>query len=174
MVPTSAWDIVCDASVSPVLSTGCEGLDYLLGGGFRKGITELCGEAGVGKTQLALQLLLQVQLPVQEGGLQGNAFFLSTEGEVPIVRLSQMQDFFKLKHPWAQSFDFLQHVFLARVQTVDEQEEVVMKRLPLLLARQNVKLVVIDSIAALLRVEFSADESIERAEHMFTLAAQLK
>lgn len=49
-----------------------------------------------------------------------------------------------------------------------------MKRLPLLLSRQNVKLVVIDSIAALLRVEFSADQSIERAEHMFSLAAQLK
>ncbi|CAJ1030660.1 putative recA bacterial DNA recombination protein/Rad51 [Leishmania utingensis] len=42
-------------------STGCLGLDQALGGrGFRSGwVTEVYGEAGAGKTQLALQCLLQ-------------------------------------------------------------------------------------------------------------------
>jgi DNA repair protein RadB len=42
------------------LPSGCESLDSLLGGGFESGIiTELYGEAGTGKTNIALQLAVQ-------------------------------------------------------------------------------------------------------------------
>lgn len=52
------------------LSVGCPVLDQLLRGGLPVGgITELAGESGAGKTQLALQLCLSVQYPVQHGGL---------------------------------------------------------------------------------------------------------
>lgn len=52
------------------LSVGCPLLDELLRGGLPTGgIVELSGESGAGKTQLALQLCLSVQLPVQHGGL---------------------------------------------------------------------------------------------------------
>lgn len=51
-----------------------------------------------GKTQVALQLLLQVQLPIAEGGLEGGAFFLSTEGDIPVNRLNQLQEAFKTKY----------------------------------------------------------------------------
>ena len=43
------------------LSSGCIAIDKVIGGGFSAGIlTEICGEAGSGKTTLSLQLLLQV------------------------------------------------------------------------------------------------------------------
>lgn len=42
------------------LGMGCQPLDDLLDQGLRPGITELCGESASGKTQLVLQLLLQV------------------------------------------------------------------------------------------------------------------
>lgn len=52
------------------LSLGCPVLDALLRGGLPlDGITELAGRSSAGKTQLALQLCLAVQLPRQYGGL---------------------------------------------------------------------------------------------------------
>lgn len=46
------------------LSSGCTKLDDFLRGGFqKKGITQIFGEAGTGKTQLALQLCLTAQIP---------------------------------------------------------------------------------------------------------------
>lgn len=51
------------------LSTGCPILDHAIGGGFpARGITELAGESGCGKTQLCLQLCLSVQYSQLQGG----------------------------------------------------------------------------------------------------------
>lgn len=52
------------------LTTGCSKFDTLLEGGItNRGITQIYGAASTGKTQLALQLCLTVQLPKTEGGL---------------------------------------------------------------------------------------------------------
>lgn len=46
------------------LTSGCSKIDSALRGGFsRKGITQIYGSAGTGKTQFALQLCLTVQIP---------------------------------------------------------------------------------------------------------------
>lgn len=56
------------------LSVGCPLLDVFLGGGvLLQGITELAGQSGAGKTQLALQLAITVQLPPSHGGLDSGA-----------------------------------------------------------------------------------------------------
>ena len=48
-----------DSCLAP-LSLGCPALDALLSGGVpRRGITELAGESGSGKTQLCLQMALE-------------------------------------------------------------------------------------------------------------------
>lgn len=63
------------------LSVGCVVLDELLRGGVPVwGITELSGQSGAGKTQLALQLCLCVQYPTQYGGLDS--------GNVPWLQIS--------------------------------------------------------------------------------------
>jgi DNA-repair protein XRCC3 len=49
----------------------------------------------------------------------------------------------------------------------------VSQRVPILLSRGLVRLVVVDSVAALFRSEFQADEGIERARHMLAFAATL-
>lgn len=52
------------------ITTGCKQLDNFLGGGIAvRGITEVAGESGSGKTQLGLQLALHAQLPHTSGGL---------------------------------------------------------------------------------------------------------
>lgn len=63
------------------LSVGCPLLDELLRGGLPVGVvTELSGESGAGKTQLALQLCLSVQFPAQHGGLGAGKFPLCPLG----------------------------------------------------------------------------------------------
>lgn len=43
-------------------------------------ITEICGAAGVGKTQLCMQFCVNVQIPEKFGGLGGKAIYIDTEG----------------------------------------------------------------------------------------------
>lgn len=57
------------------LSSGCEGLDRLLGGGFEPGIiTQIYGEAGTGKTTI----ILQTAIGAVSRGLK--VIFIDTEG----------------------------------------------------------------------------------------------
>ena len=54
------------------LTTGCDILtDFFRGGFVPKKLYEIYGESGSGKTQFAIQLLLQSLLPTQYGGLEG-------------------------------------------------------------------------------------------------------
>lgn len=62
------------------LSLGDQIIDHQLEGGFPpRCLIEIFGKAGSGKTHLALQSCLTVQLPVSEGGLGGGAFYIDTE-----------------------------------------------------------------------------------------------
>lgn len=57
----TAEELLHDYYYSRKLSTGCSDIDSCLDGGIPiQGITELSGESSSGKTQLGLQLLLQV------------------------------------------------------------------------------------------------------------------
>lgn len=59
------------------LSTGCPKLDNILNGGIAlHGLTEIVGPAGLGKTQIALQLCITAQLPEQLGGLNCGMIFI--------------------------------------------------------------------------------------------------
>ncbi|KAA0013918.1 MAG: DNA repair and recombination protein RadA [Thermoplasmata archaeon] len=75
------------------LTTGSKALDELLGGGFEtQAITELFGEFGSGKTQIAHQLCVNVQLSEDEGGLDGEAIFIDTENTFRPERILQMAE----------------------------------------------------------------------------------
>ena len=111
-------------SINRKLTTLCPHMDdWLRGGVPTRSVTEFVGEAGAGKTQLVLQLLLSAQLPESEGGLDGSAVYVHTEGRAPVGRLKQIADC----HPALLSFqksqkkekhDFLKNVIL--VQTLDD------------------------------------------------------
>ena len=54
------------------LSTSCPVLDnWLKGGLLVPGVTEIAGTSAAGKTQICMQLSLSVQLPAEQGGLDG-------------------------------------------------------------------------------------------------------
>jgi RecA/RadA recombinase len=52
--------------------------------------SEIAGKAGLGKTQLCLQLCATVQVPSVLGGLEGEAVFLDTEGAFCGERMAEV------------------------------------------------------------------------------------
>eukprot|EP00094_Tigriopus_californicus_P012226 TCALIF_11816-PA protein Name:"Similar to rhp57 DNA repair protein rhp57 (Schizosaccharomyces pombe (strain 972 / ATCC 24843))" AED:0.00 eAED:0.00 QI:202/1/0.5/1/1/1/2/0/116 len=82
------------AKSAPSLRTFNAGLDQFLGERpFPMGsLTEICGEAGSGKSQWCLHLCAVVQLPLSMEGLAGSAVYLDTEGSFNGARMRQMAD----------------------------------------------------------------------------------
>jgi RAD51-like protein 2 len=71
--------------------TFCAKFDDMLGGGIPLGkITEICGSAGTGKTQLCMQLAVDVTFPGEFGGVAGHTLYIDTEGSMVVERLAQM------------------------------------------------------------------------------------
>ncbi|NXK88307.1 XRCC3 protein, partial [Formicarius rufipectus] len=161
------------------LSLGCSVLDNLLKGGIPLvGITELAGESSAGKTQISLQLCLCVQYPYEYGGLESGAVYICTEDAFPSKRLHQLIDQqHKLRADVPaeviQKIKFGNSIFVEHAADIDTFHKCITKRLSLLLARGMVRLVVIDSIAALFRCEFGVSESVTKARYLQTFGAQL-
>uniref|UniRef100_A0A6B2LDH7 DNA repair protein RAD51 homolog 3 n=1 Tax=Arcella intermedia TaxID=1963864 RepID=A0A6B2LDH7_9EUKA len=73
--------------------TFCKDIDVMLGGGVPTGkITEFCGVPGIGKTQMAIQLTVNVHIPAAFGGAEGHAIYIDTEGSFMIERAVEMAE----------------------------------------------------------------------------------
>ncbi|XP_009956514.1 PREDICTED: DNA repair protein XRCC3 [Leptosomus discolor] len=161
------------------LSLGCSVLDTLLKGGIPLvGITELAGESSAGKTQICLQLCLCAQYPYNYGGLESGAVYICTEDVFPSKRLQQLIDQqHKLRADVPaeiiQKIKFGNNIFVEHAADLDTFHNCITKRVSLLLARGMVRLVVIDSIAALFRCEFGVSDSVVKARYLQTFGAQL-
>lgn len=162
------------------LSLGCPVLDWLVGGGLPlQGITELAGRSSTGKTQLALQLCLAVQLPPRHGGLEAGAVFVSTEDAFPSRRLQQLigqQQQLRTDVPAdvLGRIPFGDRIFVEHVADVDSLLQCVTTKVPVLLARGLVRLLVIDSVAAPFRCEFPGPDAAPRARLLQALGAALR
>jgi DNA repair protein RadA len=131
------------------LKTHAKGLDELLGGGFEtQSITELFGEFGSGKTQVALQLCVNVQRGMEEGGLDGHAVFIDTENTFRPERITQMAE--------AKDMDpqeVLRKIHVARAFNSNHQMMLVEKAAEV--AKEHpIRLIVVDSLTAHFRAEF--------------------
>ncbi|XP_039111739.1 DNA repair protein XRCC3 isoform X2 [Hyaena hyaena] len=162
------------------LSLGCPVLDGLLRGGLPlDGVTELAGHSSAGKTQLALQLCLAVQLPPRHGGLEAGAVYVCTEDVFPNSRLQQLiaqQRHLRADVPGEviAKVRFGSQIFIEHVADVDALLECVRKKVPVLLSRGMARLVVIDSVAAPFRCEFDGPASVPRARRLQELGATLR
>ncbi|CAM9331226.1 unnamed protein product, partial [Phaeothamnion confervicola] len=162
------------------LSFGCEVLDAAFGGGVPlHGITEIAGEAGAGKTQLCLQLLLeQARLSTAEGIVGGKACVLSCgEGRFPSRRLRQLADTVATtKLGLVDGSALMDGVCILTLHNPEQQVEALQSQLPALMARERVRLVVIDTISALFRSTFGGSQRdvAGRAPVLIAMAQQMK
>ena len=166
MKPVTAFKLWKKENSEAVLKSGCDVLDAALGGGLRKGIIEISGESGTGKTQLAILFILQATLPIEKGGLGGKSVYIATEA-FNSIRLQTLQHHFEKKYEISCGDNILLH----KLYTRDQQENVIFNELPNYVKNENVKLLVIDSIASFFRFE---TEYISRARSMNNICQFLK
>ncbi len=133
------------------ISTGSQNLNNLLGGGIEtRAMTEAFGAFGSGKSQIAHQIAVNVQLPENQGGAAGKAVWIDTEGTFRPERIKQIAE--------AQGLDFektLKNIFVARAFNSDHQMLLVDKVKDLIKKGEPIKLLIIDSMTAHFRAEFT-------------------
>ncbi|MFO7966921.1 MAG: DNA repair and recombination protein RadA [Archaeoglobaceae archaeon] len=136
------------------IDTGSAELNKLLGGGVEtQSITELFGEFGSGKTQICHQLAVNVQLPEEDGGLNGSVVVIDTENTFRPERIGQMAAAKGL-----DSNDVLKNIYVAQAYNSNHQMLLVdnAKELANKLKKEGkeVRLLVVDSLMAHFRSEF--------------------
>jgi len=151
------------------LVSGSKTLDELLGGGFEtQSIIELFGEYGSGKTQIAHQLCVIVQLPKEQGGLEGHAYYIDTENTFRPERIIQMAEGYELNPD-----EVLENIHVARAYNSNHQMLLVDK-VKELSTDTPAKLLVVDSLTAHFRAEYIgrgalADRQQKLNRHMHDL-----
>jgi DNA repair protein RadA len=151
------------------LTSGSKALDELLGGGFEtQAITELFGEFGSSKTQIAHQLCVTVQMPVDQGGLNGHAFFIDTENTFRPERIAQMAEAYEL-----DTNEVLEKIHVARAYNSSHQMLLV-EKVSELSKEFPARLLVVDSLTAHFRAEYVgrgvlADRQQKLNKHMHDL-----
>ena len=170
--PVTAMELLAEYRQKRYLSTSSQSLDEILGGGIATGsITEIAGEFSSGKTQLAFQLCINAQLPVDKGGLEGKVYFLDTEGTFSVKRILEIA----VANPsGSDPQEFLKNIFVARAFNADHQIQLI-NDADNLLKKENVRLLVIDSIASHFRSEFHGkDQLAARQQKLMAHAERLQ
>ncbi len=134
------------------ITTGSENLNKLFGG---KGIetramTECYGAFGSGKSQLAFTLAVNVQMPKEQGGANGKAVFIDTEGTFRPERIRQIAEGIG-----ANPEKVLRNILVARAFNSDHQILLLDKIAEMIKEGEQIKLIIIDSLTAHFRAEFA-------------------
>lgn len=139
------------------VSTGCESLDSLLGGGFERGtVTQLYGPPGSGKTNVVLSSAVEVV------STSGRALYIDTEG-LSVDRFEQILDS-RVDDVAAAS----SRVIVTDVHDFDEQAEAVRDAADF---AERVDLIVLDSATGFYRLRRTED--VEAGDALRRVADQV-
>ncbi len=131
------------------ITTSSKNLDELLAGGVEtQAITEAYARFASGKTQLAFQLSVNVQRPVEEGGLDGGVIYIDTEHTFRPDRIMQLAE--------AKGMDpqeVLKNIHVARAESSDHQM-ILAERAVDIIKQHNIKLIVVDSLTSQFRSDY--------------------
>ena len=131
------------------ISTGSKSFDELLGGGIEtQSITEAYGKFSSGKSQLAFQLSVNVQKPVEQGGLGGKVLFIDSEGTFRPDRIVQMANGSGMNPD-----EVLKNIFIARAGDSDHQM-LLAEKAGELIVENNIKLLIVDSLTSHFRADY--------------------
>lgn len=143
------------------VNTGSKSFNDLLGGGMEtQSIVELYGEFGSGKTQVAHQLAVNIQLPREMGGLNGSAIIIDTENTFRPERVEQMVRGLP-PSPDGSVWDpaeFLKNINVARAYNSNHQILLAESAMDLAEkvkdSERPVRLLIVDSVTAHFRAEY--------------------
>ena len=151
------------------LTSGSKALNSLLGGGFEtQAISELFGEFGSGKTQIAHQCAVTAQLSVEEGGLNGDVIIIDTENTFRPERIIQM----------AEALDMDTKKVLSRIHVArafnSHHQMLLAEKARDIADEHNVRLLIVDSLTSHFRAEYVgrgtlADRQQKLNKHMHEL-----
>ena len=172
MRPVSARVLRDRGNLPRWLSLGDSKLDQALGGGIAVNkVTEIAGEAGAGKTGFCLTLSTRAQLPLEYGGLGGKVCYLSCgEGEFPAKRIEDIAKALEMKLQVSNDAKLLtytartmmENIYTSMVYNTDALIESLKKDVIHAIEKENVRLLIIDSIAGVVRPEFNVTGSESR------------
>lgn len=143
------------------LKTGSDALDVLLTGGIELGsVTEFYGQFASGKTQTCLTLTVNAMLPVDQGGLDGGVLYIDTENTfkaeriIPIAEAKGLDPVKVLDNIFhAKAYNFAHQILL-----LEQAGEMILK--------DNIKLIIIDSIVGNSRPEFVGRGSLAERQQL--------
>jgi len=150
------------------IKCGSETFNEVMGGGFETGaITELYGEFGSGKTQVAHQLAVNVQLQ-DENNEPSKVIYIDTENTFRPERILQMA-----KKVGLNPEEALKNIKIARAYNSDHQM-LLSEKAEELLKTGEFKLLIVDSLIAHFRAEFIGRGTLSERQqklnkHMHTL-----
>jgi len=137
------------------LTTNSKPIDELLGGGIEtQTITEFYGEYGVGKSIMCHQLAVNVQLPVERGGLNGGALYIDTEQTFRpewVVRMAE--------HLKVDPDKTAKNIIYCEAYNSDHQM-LLLDKADKVIKDNNIRLIVIDSLTAHFRSEYLGREML--------------
>ncbi|HLN50606.1 MAG: DNA repair and recombination protein RadA [Thermoplasmata archaeon] len=144
------------------VTTNAKALDELLGGGVEtQAITEFSGEFGTGKTQIAHQIAVDIQLPVAQGGLLGEVVYIDTESTFRPERIVDMA-----KGVGMDPAAALEKIHVARAYNSNHQMLLV-QRAQELARERPIRLLVVDSLTSHFRSEYMGRaELAPRQQHL--------
>ncbi|MHA1274627.1 MAG: DNA repair and recombination protein RadA [Promethearchaeota archaeon] len=131
------------------ITTGSSELDHILGGGISTGkLTEVYGPFKSGKTNLSHTISVTSQLPKNKGGLNCSVAYIDTENTFSKEKIKRIALRFGLDPQ-----KILSKIYHARIYSSDHQIQMIMKA-EKLCKTHNVRLIIIDSLMALMRAEY--------------------
>jgi len=137
------------------LTTSSKPIDELLGGGIEtQTITEFYGEYGVGKSIMCHQLAVNVQLPVERGGLNGGALYIDTEQTFRPEWVVRMADHLKLDPDKTAK-----NIIYCEAYNSDHQM-LLLDKADKVIKDNNIRLIVVDSLTAHFRSEYLGREML--------------
>jgi len=136
----------------------------------RRGITELVGAAGAGKTQTCLSLAV---MTLAQSSC--SVIYIDTESTFSATRLVQIAtNRFPALYQTRESLQSLSEQVITYKETSGGRLYDRLQNLQTVIIEKNVKMVIVDSMASPMRQEFDTSQAVDRQELLSNIASVLK
>jgi RAD51-like protein 1 len=158
------------------LGTDIGPLDAHLHGGLPcKSVTEIVGPSGAGKTQFCMTMVCKATLPLLLGGTGGKAVYIDTEGSFSATRLQEIASTrFPEYYNGPERMAHLLSCVITKPANSSTEVNAILDEMESLAMMENVRFLVLDSVASKVRNEFDSSQIHARQAMLLKQAQTLK